>query len=175
MKTNKKILFTATAFVIVLLFSTLLILRDSVQPLLQKAKVQNQYQVVYQEKFKGLDFSANWTVTILQGKKYKVEIASEDNEAPKTKLQNIDDTLYFKTDTTHSQKNQGIRRAKITVPTLSYIRSAGGTKIQLIEFQSDSLSIYIDKGGEFTGYNSKFKYLSLKTTGHTQAKFNNTD
>lgn len=112
---------------------------------------------------------------ILQGKKYKVEIARDDHSELISKLQNIDGILYFKTNTPHTPKKESFLRARITVPSLSYIKSTGGVNIKIIEFQSDSLRVILEKGGTFTGYDAKFKHLFLKTSGNTQVKFVDTE
>lgn len=168
MKTSKKILFVVAGLVLVYMVVALVILRNDVNRQL-KNKYAN-YKELAIENFEKLDFSANWDVNIKQGNEYRVELDTEENDTFKSKLQNIDGTLYFTVVNSNEKKHKRSIQANITMPSLKAIKAAQGTIIHLENFQSDSLSVIMESGGVFTGDNNHFKYISFKASGDTLFK-----
>lgn len=129
----------------------------------QKAQkeLKTKYKTMVVDRFEKLDFSPNWTVSIRQGNTRKVELAIED-EVFKPMLENVNGTLYFKVKA--NNKNRQLR-ALVMVPSLREIKATGNTKIILVNFKSDSISIRLENGAGFTGKNNDFKHVSYKTSG----------
>jgi hypothetical protein len=90
------------------------------------------------------------------------------------RLKNLNSTLYFKVDSTPEKGNPGKLYARISMPHLKEIRAEQGAKILMDNFQSDSLSVILDNGVEFSGKDNHFKYVSFKTPGDTWLQFKNT-
>lgn len=174
MKTSQKILITALGFVTALLIISMVILRDHIQTVFTNTALENKYQLIPVEKFDRLDFSSNWIVTIKHGEAYKLELAIDDSMAFKPIVRNIDGTLLFSMDTTQIKQNTGRIRARITTPLLKAIRLVNGTRIHLVNFQSDSLAIDIENGCVFTGRDNKFKHLSFKSSGYARIELTET-
>ena len=82
--------------------------------------------------------------------------------------------MYFKVDSTPEKENSGKLYARITMPFLKEIRAEQGAKILMENFQSDSLSVILENGVEFTGKDNHFKYVSFKTPGDSWLQFKNT-
>jgi hypothetical protein len=57
---------------------------------------------------------------------------------------------------------------------LKEIRAEQGAKILMENFQSDSLSVILESGVDFTGKDNHFKYVSFKTPGDSWLQFKNT-
>lgn len=163
MQTSKKIILTAALLFIALLVAGLWMLKHDLQPILEKEN-QKKYQTVSAGRFESLDFSANWNVRIKQGREFIVEL--QEGTSSKPKVENINGTLYFKTDT----GNQDTLYAKITVPSMKNIKAVRGAKVHLENFDSDSVKVMLD-GGAFSGKNNHFKHISFKTSGDASLEF----
>lgn len=164
MKKNKKILLIAAGIILVLLISSLLVLRNDMWSALNKAGLESNYETVAADNFDRLDFSDQWIVKIRQGRGYKVQLAVEQGAGLKPRLENIGGTLYFKVEEADARDTQKVH-AKVTMPDLKEVKAAGGTKIYLENFESDSLSILLENGVAFTGKNNHFNHISFKTSG----------
>ena len=63
---------------------------------------------------------------------------------------------------------------KKKMPFLDEIKAKQGVKILIENFESDSLSVLLENGVEFTGKDNHFKYVSYKTPGDSWLQFKNT-
>lgn len=147
---------------VALLVAALMVIRNDLAWLLaQESKVT--YEEFAVGKFTALDFPANWDVKVRQAREYKVEIATEGIAGAKPTVENLGGALLFTT--ADSAAGVGRIRARITLPLLQSIKGGPGTKIDIGEFESDSVSVSLENGGTFVGYNNLFKFLSLKSSG----------
>jgi len=164
MRASKKILIIIPGILVALLVAALMLIRNDLAWLLaQEPKVTYEEFVV--GKFSSLAFPANWDVKVRQAREYKVEIATEGIAGAKPMVENTDGTLFFAM--SDSVAGVGRVRARITLPLLQTIKGGPGTKIDIGEFGSDSVSVSLENGGTFVGYNNLFKFLSLKSSGET--------
>lgn len=165
MKTSKKILVTVAGILIALLVAGLLMLRNDLLRLLSQEESENNYQEVPVDTFEALDFSSRWTVRIRQGREHKVEVAVAEGDALKSRLKNVDGTLYFHAESAGEQETTERIQARVTLPTLREIKAARGTEIRLESFEADSLSIILEDSVSFTGVENEIVHLSFQTYG----------
>ncbi len=170
MKSSKKILFITGGIVLVGVITSLLVMRNVALQFFRKTEAESNYKTVAVADFERLDFSKNWDVRIWQGNEFKVELAIDENSIWKPTLENVDGTLYFKVKAVDSIENSQPIYAKIIAPSLKGITAKRGTKISLENFQSDSISLVLEDGNSFTGYNNHFKYILFKTSGDVLLK-----
>ena len=149
---------------------SLIVTRNVALQFLHKAAAESKYKAVPVADFERLDFSSNWNVRVWQGNEFKVELAIDENSVWKPNLENIDGTLYFKVLAVDSVENSKPIYAKIIAPSLKGITARRGTKISLEHFESDSISLVLEDGNAFTGYNNHFKYILFKTSGDVSLK-----
>jgi hypothetical protein len=171
MKTGNKILFTIAVLILVAIMIGLMTVRKDLQLMVSKERLQNKYKTMKVGNFDKLDFSSNWDVKIFQGKEFQVKIKIDEAAVLKPMLENIAGTLYLKAEAISGKEYTGSLLAKITVPSLKMIKAVQGTKIQLENFQSDSLNILLENAGAFTGKNNDFKNISFKIAGDTRLQF----
>lgn len=143
-----------------MLVASLAVLRGDLEAVLDR-EAEVKYEAVPVEAFQSLNFSANWNVKIKQGREYKVELAVDDYAGRQPGFQNDGGTLYFKMDSL----SKSAIRAKVTVPYLQAIMAGQGTIIIVEDFKSDTISLHLEEGSDFTGKDNKFNYISLKTVG----------
>jgi len=164
MRASKKILIIIPGILVASLVAALMVVRNDLAWLLEQ-----EPKITYEEfavgKFTALEFPANWDVKVKQAREYKVEIATEGSAGARPKVENVEGTLLFAM--TDSVVSTGRLRARITLPLLQKIKGGPGTKIDIGEFGSDSVSVSLENGGTFVGYNNLFKFLSLKSSGET--------
>ena len=170
MKSSRKILLITGCVVLIGLVTSLIVTRNVVLHFLHKTAAESKYKAISVADFERLDFSGNWDVRIWQGNEFKVELAIDENSVWKPSLENIDGTLYFKVKAVDSIENSQPIYAKIIAPSLKGITAKRGTKISLEHFQSDSISLVLEDGNSFTGYNNHFKYILFKTSGDVLLK-----
>jgi hypothetical protein len=174
MKTSKIILVAVACFIIILLITMLLLIKYTLQPLQIKAGLKHNYKAIPADNFQKLDFSSHFIITIKQGKECKAEMAFGEDSVLTPTVKNLNGTLYFKVDSTVQIKNSAMLYVRITMPLIKEIRAERGAKINLENFQSDSLNVVLENGVEFTGKDNHFKYLSFKTPGNSWLQFKNT-
>ena len=165
MKTSRKILLAVAGFILVLFFITIMLLRNGVQSLQQKADLKHKYKAMSVKDFEKLDFSSHWFVRIRQGKTCKIESTADKNTLLKPTLENINGTLYFKIDTTAEKENADSIYVRITMPSLKEIKAVNGTEILIENFQADSLSVILENGCVFKGVNNTIRHVSFITSG----------
>ncbi|ELR72017.1 hypothetical protein C900_02012 [Fulvivirga imtechensis AK7] len=163
MKTSTKIVITAVGVIIALLVASMVLWRNHLETFLIQAEAANNYKAVPVEYFEKLNFSANWDVKIRQGKVYKVEVANENGGFEKTVIENSAGTLHFKKNSTTANDNS--IKVKITAPALRAIKTMGSTKIEMKNFNTDSLDVALQHGDYFRGIDNVFKYVSFQSSG----------
>jgi hypothetical protein len=165
MKTSKKILVATAGLIIVFFVISIIILRNGVYSLQQKAELKHKYSIVSADEFEKLDFSSHWIVKIRQGKDCHVESTADVNSFLKPTIENINGTLYFKVDTTAPRENADSIFVKITLPSLKAIKAVRGADIYIENFQADSLHVILENGCVFSGMNNNIKYVTIETSG----------
>ena len=170
MKLSNKILVITAGLVMAGIITGLIVARNFALQWIRNTEVKSGYKTIAVGNFEYIDFSNNWNVRIKQGNEYKVELAIEGGSELKPKLENINGTLYFKVDRLDSMQNYGSINARITTPFLKGIKAGLRTKINLENFQSDSLRILLEDGGAYIGYNNIIKYVTVKTSGEVVLK-----
>jgi hypothetical protein len=171
MNTSRKILIGVAGFIIVLLISVMVLVRNGVESMQIKANQKYKYVAMPVQPFKKLDFSSHWIVKISQGKECKVEYAAKDHAALKPKIENIDGTLFFMIEPGIDKQLTGSIPVRITMPSLQTIKAVGSTEISVEYFQADSVSVILENGVVFTGKNNSFNHASYKTTGDSRLQF----
>ncbi len=173
-KTSKKILITAFGLVTVLLISSMIIIRDDIETSFTTRTALEGFKPLSVEKFERVDFSANWSVTIKHGPAYKLEIANNDSSVLKPRIHAENKTLYFSVDTIQSTGALGNIRVRITTPELKAITSLRDTHIHLSNMKSDSLTLDIQDGCVVTGTDTRFKFVSFKSSGDARIELSTT-
>ena len=162
MKTSKKILSATAVFTFLPLIVGLFVVRNDLQTLYMKEMTLYKYEQVNVGQFTGLDFSGPWTVKIIKGKDYKVELGEG---LAKESIENRGGTLCF----TANGKER--RRAKITVPSLQTLKAKQDASIEMTDFKSDSIVVTLGDSATFKGRRNKFKQASLTTSGKAWLQF----
>lgn len=164
MKTSKRILLTVAGIFIALLITSMLVLRKDAQWVLAQAGY-DLYEAAPVGEFTRLDFSDHWSVSIRQGREYKVELLDRELTLPKVK--NIDGTLYFESDSSDS----GDFRARIVMPFLKGIKAVGGSTVHLKRFESDSLDVILKDSVTFIGEEITVEFIDYQTTGNVRLQW----
>jgi hypothetical protein len=151
MKTSRKILIVLAAFLIVLWTALLFMVRGDIDSLLSQRNVII-YTDVPVEKFRSIELSSNWVVSIRSGRKCKIEIEDRAGVHPDLKYSN---------GTVRLESQQTVH-AKITAPSLDVISAEGNTRIEMKNFWSDSLTVVLADSSTYTGSKNDFDYVSFK-------------
>jgi hypothetical protein len=173
MSTNKKILLIVAGFLMIILIVFILIFRSSMNKIHAKAAIKERYKAVPVGSFEKLDFSSRCIVRIRQGKECFVELKAKDDVILKPKLENINGTLYVKIDSTCAKTCSDSLHVRIAMPSLFAINSAGGSKIHLESFDTDSLIVVLGNGCVYTGNSNTLKKVTYKTSGEVMMQFKN--
>ena len=169
MKTSKKILLFTAGILSAIFITGLMFFRSEVNALMVKAQLEMPYELAEVGKFYNLDFSTNWIVKIKQGRRHEVEVANDGTLEPK--VENIHGTLYFKIDSMSSKNGKGNLYARITMPDLKKIKAKGTTRVELKNFQSDSLEVILEDQGVFMSDKNTIKHVFYKTSGEAIIEF----
>lgn len=150
MNVSHKILLLTAVFLFSMLIAFLLVLRRDMKTLLTENKLLN-YSEIQVGKFDNLIFSSNWKVTIRQGKKYRLEIATNSGENPITGIENKNGSLHLTVEETPEKRHAEQVHAKITAPVLQLIKAEGNTTIEMKTFWSDSLLVILKDSAMYAG------------------------
>ncbi|MEJ7646076.1 MAG: hypothetical protein WKF87_15890 [Chryseolinea sp.] len=162
MKTSQKIILVATGITTVLIFTTMIIIRDDIQTLFFKDADWN-FKTVALSKFDRLDFSANYEAEIVSGLQYSVEIAVQDSTRIFPDVKALDGTLYFSKPDADSLISNPIIKVRITMPLLKSVLGHTGSQITIRNFRSDSLTVNIEKGCVLKGKDNAIDFLTFRT------------
>lgn len=162
MKTSQKILLVVVAMITMLIFITMIIIRDDIQTLFVKDKDWN-FKPITVGEFHRLDFSANYQAEVVSGMEYSVEIAVKDSTRIFADVRLVDGTLYFSERDADSLVTNPIIKVRITMPLLKSVWGRTGSEIIIRNFQSDSLTVSIEKGCKLKGIENAIRFLSFKT------------
>jgi len=168
MKISHKLLIMVAGVLIALLVTGLVMLKQDVRTLMAQSGLENKFRAVPVEPFESLVFSSHWDVKIRQGRGHKVELAVNGRDEEASVLEHKGGTLYFNSGSLLNNNASANLQARITVPYLHQIRSVGDTRINIENFDLDSLTINIDDGGGFMGKNNQIENLSFTTSGKTK-------
>lgn len=162
MKTSQKIILVAIAMVTVLIFITMIIIRDDIQTLFVKDKDWD-FKTIAVDKFDRLDFSANYQADVVSGLEYSVEIAVKDSTHVFPDVKAVDGTLYFSERDADSLVTNPMIKVRITMPLLKSVWGRTGSEITIRNFQSDSLTVSIEKGCKLKGKDNVINFLTFRT------------
>ncbi len=175
MKTSEKIILITAAALIALLVFGLLALRRDARAIVEKIDAEHPFTTVPVADFERLDLPAHWLVRIRQGRNYQVELAAEAMAALKPRLENRDGTLFFSIEAPDSIRNASMMQARITMPFLEAIKAGRGTHIHLQNFDSDTLRLFLEDGGTFSGKNNRFGFFFLQSSGEVRVDLTEMD
>ena len=165
MKTSKKILIIVAGIIIGLMVTTLFILRKDIISLMANQSLI-EYKPVPVDKFVALDFSANWKVTIKQGKDCKVEVALIESSNMQPMLKNKNGILFLTAQATQDNEDTESIHARVTAPLLHEIKAAGNTEILMKNFWSDSIAVILKDSSKFSGKNNDFTNIIFKASAN---------
>lgn len=165
MKSTKIRIIGIGALIFILLLTALVIIRNDVQTHFENQALQSKYKVIPVESFTQLDFSQYWNATIKQGLEYKVELLVTGNELAESKIEIVDGTLYLRRDSTDSKESPSTFQVTITTPQVLKIRAERDTKIYLVGFTADSLTLELEQGSYYTENNNTFKKVAVSAVG----------
>ena len=168
MKTSYKIIVAFVSFIVIFLIISMLVLRSNVLTFQTQAVVLTKYKFSEFKDFNKLVFSSAWNVKIRQGKEYKIELS--DNRL-KAKLINRNRSLVFLGGDSDTILSNSPLHAKVTMPFLTEVKAGQSTSIDMEDFTTDSVQIFLENGSSFKGKNNTIKNLSFKTSGETSLKF----
>jgi hypothetical protein len=103
MKTSKKIIVTAALFIIVLLITSLIVMRNHLKTVLDKIKTESKYKSAPPDGIDEFDFSTYWIAKMKQRKESKTK--EGDVPIPGKEMISIDITLPFKKGVTNQKQN----------------------------------------------------------------------
>ncbi|WP_299452823.1 hypothetical protein [uncultured Microscilla sp.] len=152
MKTSHKILLIVVGFVGLFALVGGWMLRLEVKA--RVAQKRHQYRTIDLSQAPQLELRGRWQVTIQQGSQAKLSLAKSD--VPPV-ITNTQETIRLKV-----TKASPVLKARITLPTLKYLRLANGTTVVLQNFKVDSLAVRLSPQASFTGRNNEFVYLQVK-------------
>lgn len=164
MKTSKKILLTVAGILIALLITSMLVLRQDAQWAMVQAGL-DKFTSVPVGEFDELDFSANWQVSIRQGRVHKVELLDSISSS---QIRNVDGKLHFFSQADPEGKPG---RVRITMPFLRQVSAVGGSEIHLKRFHSDSLRVILQDSVTFIGEELVFEHVDYETSGKVKLRF----
>jgi hypothetical protein len=162
MKTSQKIILITVAIITVLIFITMIIVRDDIQSLLVEDNDWN-FKIISVDKFHELDFSANYHADVVSGMEYSVEVAVKDSTRVFPLVKVVDGTLYFSEPDVDSLVTKPIVKVRITMPLLRSVWGRRGSEITLRNFQSDSMTVSIEKGCKLKGKDNTIRFLTFRT------------
>lgn len=152
---------------------SLFVLRGDMEEVVRRYQLETGFKPVeVGGPFDKLEFGPEWTVTINRGLDNNVSVMQDNGGTPSIK--NIDGTLIF-TKSPDSSNANSRARARINLTRLQSIKAAKGTAIELVDVQTDSLSVLLENSQSFSGINNKIKHLSFKTTGEVALEFSQTE
>lgn len=161
MKTSQKIILGSAAIISLLIFIIMVIIRDDIQ--IQFVKEDEwKFKTVAVEKFDRLEFSANCQADVVSGLEYSVEIAVKDSSRIIPEVKQVDCTLYFSDRDADSLMTKPMIKVKIKMPLLKSVRGRTGSEIIVRNFQSDSLTVSIEKGCLFKGKENVIKFVTFQ-------------
>ena len=119
------------------------------------------------DNFDGLQFKGSWTVEIVQGENFFIECQVPDNVVAHLQVERKGKQLSLAFDDGVRIRNLSTSRARITLPELSELNSAGAVKINMGDFQGAALSLTSSGVFELKGGNTTYKTLNMRTSGIT--------
>jgi hypothetical protein len=162
MKTSQKIILVSVAMITILIFITMIIVRDDIQSLFVKDKEWN-FKTIAVDKFHRLDFSANYHAEVVSGMEYSVEVAVKDSTRVFPLVKAVDGTLFFSGQVADSSISNPTIKVRITMPLLRSVWGRTGSEIRIRNFQSDSLTVSIEKGCKLKGKDNTIRFLTFQT------------
>ncbi|MCD9019177.1 GIN domain-containing protein [Parachryseolinea silvisoli] len=162
MKTSQKIILVAVAMITILIVVIMIIVRDDIQLLFVKDKDWN-FKTIAVDEFQRLDFSANYHAEVVSGLEYSVEIAVKDSTHVFPLVKEVDGTLYFSEPDADSLVTNPVIKVRITMPLLRSVWGRRGSEITIRNFQSDSLTVSIEKGCKLRGKDNTIRFLTFRT------------
>lgn len=161
MKTSQKIILTATAIITILIFTMMILIRDDIETLFVKDD-EWTFKSIAVDKFDRLEFSANYQADVVSGLAYSVEIAVKDSTRIFPEVKAVDGTLYFSDGDADSLITKPIIKARITMPLLKSVWGRTGSEITIRNFQSDSMTVRVEKGCVLKGKENVIKFLTFR-------------
>ena len=162
MKTSQKIILAAATIITILIITTMIIIRDDIQMLFVEDKEWN-FKTIAIENFDRLDFSANYEADVVSGLAYSVELAVKDSSGVMPDVKAVDGTLYFSARDSDSLRTETTIKVRITMPLLKMVWGRTGSQITIRNFQSDSLTVSIEKDCLFKGKENAIKFLTFRS------------
>lgn len=138
--------------------ANLVIIRLDLQWFIDKERAQ-QYIELPTDAFSKLAVDGHWEVRIKQGREHKVEVAGINGLH---NMVNTDGTLHFVADTANAG---GIQKARVTVPSLTYLSAHGYSTIRMDAYTIDTMYVSMHNGTKLIGKNNNIKFFSLNTFG----------
>ena len=168
MKTSKYIITISAGIIILIMISTLFVLKRDMKSLTKTDLVVN-YKTIQVNDFNIIHFSPYWDVIIKQGKDYKIELALNNSTGMETNMENVNGILYLKAVKKQDNQSADDLQIRITAPVLQEIIATGNTNIQLRNFWSDSLTVVLKDSSVFSGSNNDFTKITFKASGSYQS------
>ncbi|MEP4534084.1 MAG: DUF2807 domain-containing protein [Cyclobacteriaceae bacterium] len=161
MQASKKILITVAGVLIAFLITSVFIVKEDLQAVVDNYGAAHRYIAIPTEFFDKLKISANWDVKISQGRDHKLEVINPDSL--NAQLQNVDGTVHFAGDSTAQ-----LRVARVTVPRLQSIEAKGNAVVELIDFTQDSLNVSISDSVFFISSDNSILKMPVSTSGRAR-------
>jgi hypothetical protein len=161
MKTSQRILLAVTAILSILIFTTMILIRDDIETQFVKDDGWN-FKSIAVDQFDRLEFGANYQADIVSGMEYSVEIAVNDSVHVVPAVNAIGGTLYFSSRVADSLITKPAIRTRITMPFLKSLRGSTGSEISIRNFQADSMTVRIEKGCVLKGKENAIKFLTFQ-------------
>lgn len=166
MKTSVKILLTTAGVLIAIMVTGITLLKNDARTIALKSRLINEYGLVSVEPFDHIILGEGWDVKVSQGRAYQVEIDLELIERSEALVKSDDGILHFM-DALRDSSDTELKLARVTVPKLRSIEATKKTKILLRDYITDTLSVNMNGGGDFSSKENQIEYLSFKSSGES--------
>ncbi|MEO9475681.1 MAG: DUF2807 domain-containing protein [Cyclobacteriaceae bacterium] len=163
MQASKKILITVAGVLIAFLITSVFIVKDDLQTVVDNYGATHRYIAIPTDFFDKLKISSNWDVKISQGRDHKLEVINPDTL--NAQLENINGTVHFMGDSTTET-----RIARVTVPRLQFIEAKGNAVVEVIDFTQDSMNVRISDSVFFISSDNSILNMPVSTSGYARVE-----
>lgn len=173
MKASKKILITTAGILIAFLASSIVILKGELRIVVDNYGKNGKYEPYEVSDFDTLLVDSNWEIQVSQGRDLKVEIVNEGFTEPN--IYNEKGSITFHRQPPVSLSGAKTRKARITVPNLKLIMALGNAKVELSDFNQDSLNVKLEDSVVFVSLDNVIDHMPIETFGKARVKFKNSN
>jgi len=164
MKTSHKILVFASAGILGIWITCLVLFRNDLRQLIE-SEGYTRYVPIQAGFFRNLSVSPGWNVKVIQGIRCSVEIEDSVSGQADSLVVVCRDTLVFRS--TGAGKTV---HAKVILPAVISINARGNSRIHMGYFTLDTLRVSLQGGVHFSGHNNDINCMRFNSKGDNQLR-----